>query len=376
MANAVSLLLVGASASVSGCSAYDLPLPGGAGTGSDSYAVTVEFADVLDLVPQSSVKVNQVTVGSVEAIEVAGWTAVVTLRLPRSLEMPDNAVAELRQTSLLGEKYVSLAAPADEPPRGRLGEGDRIPLHRSARHPEVEEVLGAMSLLLNGGGVAHLKTIETELNNAMRGRSDDFAGVIDELGAFIGGLDEQKADIVRAIDSLDRLAGTLAENQDTIAAALDELPRGIEVLADQRQQLTAMLTALADLGEVGTRVITASRDDLEANLRALAPILTNLNKAGDNLPKSYQLLLTYPFPSASAAAMKGDFTNLWVTLDADLQSLADNLGVARLSDSLQSAAAAPADSAARTESVETPAVPRPSGSGGSWTSLFETGGSS
>jgi phospholipid/cholesterol/gamma-HCH transport system substrate-binding protein len=34
---------------------YDLPLPGGAARGDDVYRVTVEFADVLDLVPQSAV---------------------------------------------------------------------------------------------------------------------------------------------------------------------------------------------------------------------------------------------------------------------------------------------------------------------------------
>ncbi|MDC5698247.1 MCE family protein [Intrasporangium calvum] len=343
---AIASAAVGAVLGLSGCSAADLPLPGGAGTGSDSYSVTVEFADVLDLVPQSSVKVNQVTVGTVEAIEVVGWSAVVRLRLPGSLELPDNAVAELQQTSLLGEKYVSLAAPTNEPSTGRLAEGDRIPLDRSARHPEVEEVLGAMSLLLNGGGVAQLKTIEAELNDAMRGRSDSFRSVVDELGTFIGGLDDQKADIVRAIDSLDGLAATLSENQDTIAAALDELPKGLKVLADQRKQLTAMLTALADLGEVGTRVIRASRDDLEANLAALTPILTRLNEAGDSLPQSYQLLLTYPFPAASGDAIKGDFANLWVTLDADVGTIAESMGVARLP-----------------------------GGADSWTSLFESEGS-
>ena len=49
---------------------YDLPLPGGAASSGDVYRVTAEFADVLDLVPQSSVKVNQVTVGTVEKIEL------------------------------------------------------------------------------------------------------------------------------------------------------------------------------------------------------------------------------------------------------------------------------------------------------------------
>ena len=61
---------------VAGCQgAYDLPLPGGAAARGDVYRITVEFRDVLDLVPQSSVKVDQVTVGAVEEIELNGWTA-------------------------------------------------------------------------------------------------------------------------------------------------------------------------------------------------------------------------------------------------------------------------------------------------------------
>jgi phospholipid/cholesterol/gamma-HCH transport system substrate-binding protein len=310
-----------------GCSAYDLPLPGGAGSGSDTYVVTVEFADVLDLVPQSSVKVNQVTVGAVEDITVKGWTAVVRLRLRDDVALPANATAELKQTSLLGEKYVQLAAPTAEPPSGSLRPGDRIPLARSGRNTEIEEVLGAMSLLLNGGGVAQLKTIEAELNNALRGRSGAVAETLGRLNTFVGGLDDQKADIVRALDGLDRLSAGLASNQDKIGAALDELPKGLTVLADQRAQLTAMLTALSDLGTVGTRVINGSKADLEANLRALKPMLTQLNRAGDNLPKSYELLLTYPFPKQAEETIRGDFTNLWVTLDADLKAIAGNLGV-------------------------------------------------
>jgi phospholipid/cholesterol/gamma-HCH transport system substrate-binding protein len=321
---------------LAGCSAYDLPLPGGAGSGRDGYEVTVEFADVLDLVPQSTVKVNQVTVGSVEDITVRGWTAVVRLRLGDDVSLPANATAELKQTSLLGEKYVQLAAPTGEPPAGELRAGDRIPLARSGRNTEVEEVLGAMSLLLNGGGVAQLKTIEVELNDALRGRTGAVKEVLGELNTFVGGLDDQKADIVRALDGLDRLSTGLAKNQDKIGAALDELPQGLTVLADQRAQLTAMLTALSDLGEVGTRVIKGSRADLEANLRSLKPILTDLNRAGDNLPKSYELLLTYPFPNQADSVIRGDFTNLWMTLDADLKTIAGNLGIATAPSGLSS----------------------------------------
>ena len=379
---------------VGGCNAYDLPLPGGAAAGDNSYTVTAEFSDVLDLVPQSSVKVNQVTVGTVEDITVNGWTATVRMRLPRSVVLPDNATAELKQTSLLGEKYVALAPPTDVAPEGRLSDGDRIPLSRTTRNPEVEEVLGALSLLLNGGGVAQLKTIEAELNNALRGRTSDVRDVIGQLNTFVGGLDAQKSEIVRALDGIDRLSKTLADHRDDIGKALEELPKGLKILADQRQQLTAMLTALDHLGSVGTRVIKGSKADLEANLRAISPILRQLNKAGDDLPKSFQLLLTYPFPNNAQSTIRGDFTNLWITLDANVGTIADNLGVGKLpTGGLPSLPSVPLPSVPSVPKVPVPSVPgvpvpttlpglplgqsaSSSGSDGSaWSSLFPTGGS-
>ena len=315
----VAALTVGAAVvGVSGCQgAFDLPLPGGAAQRGDIIRVTAEFADVLDLVPQSSVKVDQVTVGSVERIELNGWTARVTLRLPRSVKLPDNAVAELKQTSLLGEKYVELAPPASSP-QGQLGNGDNIPLERTGRNPEVEEVLSAMSLLLNGGGVAQLKTIETELNNAMRGNEAEIKDVIKQLDTFVTGLDEQKSEIVRAIDNIDKLAAKLAAQKDDIAKAIEAMPGGLKVLADQRKQLVQMLQALSRLGAVGTQVISQSKADTAANLKALQPILEELTAAGDALPKSLQLLLTYPFSDGTTAAMRGDYTNMSADLKIDL----------------------------------------------------------
>ena len=327
----VALTAVVAVAATSGCQgAFDLPLPGGAAQRGDVIRVTAEFADVLDLVPQSSVKVDQVTVGSVEKIELNGWTARVTMRLPKGVNLPDNTIAELKQTSLLGEKYVELSPPPATAPEGHLGDGDNIPLDRTGRNPEVEEVLSAMSLLLNGGGVAQLKIIETELNNAMRGNETQIRDVIKQLDTFVSGLDRQKADIVRAIDNIDKLAAKLAAQKDDLAKAIEAMPGGLKVLADQRQQLVRMLQALSRLGAVGTTVIRQSKADTAANLQALQPILAQLTKAGDNLPKSMQLLLTYPFSDGTTGAMKGDYTNMSADLQIDLTdpgALLGNVGV-------------------------------------------------
>ncbi|MFJ1552820.1 MCE family protein [Streptomyces mirabilis] len=304
---------------------YDVQLPGGAASDGHAYHVTVEFRDVLDLVPQSAVKVNNVTVGAVEKVELDGWHARVRLRVADSVKLPANAVAELRQTSMLGEKYVALSAPTGTAPMGRLGDGDRIPLSRSGRNPEIEEVLSALSALLNGGGVAQLKTITVELNKALDGRENRVRSLLKELNTFIGGLDDQRKDIVHALEAVDRLAGRLGKERKTIAQAVDTMPPALKVLADQRRDLTRMLTALSKLGTTGTKVVNASHDDTVANLKQLRPILQQLNKAGDDLPNSLELLTTYPFPRNAVDAVKGDYVNLDITADLDLSDLYGNL---------------------------------------------------
>ena len=97
------------------------------------------------------------------------------------------------------------------------------------------------------------------------------------------------------------------------------------MLADQRKQLTAMLTALSELGKVGTRVINASQGRHGRQPQALQPILTKLAEAGDNLPKALEMAVTYPFPAAATGAVHGDYTNLRITADLDLRSIIGNL---------------------------------------------------
>ncbi|MFG2057560.1 MCE family protein [Micromonospora sp. NPDC048930] len=324
----------------------DLPLPGGKPAGA-GYTVTAEFADVLDLVPRAAVKVDDVTVGTVEKISLSGWHARVRLRIDRAVRLPANATAAVRQSSLLGEKYVTVSPPPTEPARGRLADGDLIPLSRTSRGAEVEEVLAALGLLLNGGGLAQIRTINEELGRALAGREADLRDTLTQLDTFIGGLDRQKNDIVRAIDALDRLTGRLARQRQVVGDALAALDPGLTVLAGQRAQLTRALTALGQLGTVGTRVVERSREDTVAGVKALQPILEQLARAGDDLPKSMDFMLSFPFPPNVTGAIVGDFVNLSVTADLDAASILSNL---------LAAAPAPAPRAPRTT---TPTGPRP-----------------
>jgi phospholipid/cholesterol/gamma-HCH transport system substrate-binding protein len=212
--------LVAGAVTLSGCGfhgLYGVNLPGGTDTGDHPYDVYVCFANVLDLVPQSNVKVNDVAVGKVIAISLtkrsdkcgnpalAGWSAKVKLEVRSDVDLPENARATVQQTSLLGEKYVQLAQPFEPASPTRLHNGDTIPLTHTGSAPEVEEVLGALSLVLNGGGLAQIQVIAHQLNAALTGNESAVRDLFTQLQTFTGSLDRQKDQIVNALVSLDKL---------------------------------------------------------------------------------------------------------------------------------------------------------------------------
>jgi phospholipid/cholesterol/gamma-HCH transport system substrate-binding protein len=288
--------------------------------------VTADFADVLNVVPRSPVMVDDVTVGEVVDVERIGWHARVTLRVRDDVELPDNTVADIRQVSLLGEKYVALEAPSGEPV-GRLEDGDRIELPSTGRNPEVEEVLGALSYLLSGGGVAQLGTITRELNDVMDGREERLKALLGNLSDVVGTLDRQKAEIIRAMESIAGLTRTLNREKQVITDAIDATGPAIGVLREQHDELVAMLGSLDELGTVGTRVIRASKEDLLASLRDLRPVLRQLNAAGDHLAPGLNLLISFPFPKEASEIVKGDYANTSIRADISLENLLPGGGV-------------------------------------------------
>src|SRR5690606_7543435 len=115
---------------------------------------------------------------------------------------------------------------------------DLIPLSRTTRGTEIEEVLSAMSMLLNGGGLDQVATISHELQAAMSGREATIRSVLHRLNTFTGTLDRNRAAITRALDSIDRLSGKLAAERKTIRDTVDRTGPALAVLDRNRADLT------------------------------------------------------------------------------------------------------------------------------------------
>jgi virulence factor Mce-like protein len=294
-------LVVAVGLVLSGCNftPYSLPLPGGADLGDHPYTVKAEFRDAMDLVPQGGVRSSDVTVGKITDVQLkrGSWTALVTMEINGDTKLPDNALATIRQTSLLGEKFVSLDAPK-QGGFGRLGEGDVIGLDRSGRNPELEEVLSAAALLFNGGGLDKFNTITRELNHLMDGRETSIRELIKNSTEFTQTLDQNKDAIIGALERIDRLAVATNAQEDEIDVALRDIPPALEVLDDQREDLVKMLEALDRLSGVATDVIEQSKEDTLTDLRLLQPVLKGLADAGDSLAGVLRQLPTFPFSDA------------------------------------------------------------------------------
>lgn len=316
---------------VTSCSSdgiYSMPLPGGPDVGEDPISIHIEFEDVLDLVPQTAVKVDGVSVGRVTSVEMGedGWTASVGIVLDSSVALPSNALASVDQTNLLGEKFIQLTAP-DDPAPSRLVDGGVIPLQNTKHSTEIEQVLGALSLLLNGGGVGQLQPIIHELSTAMDGREGRVKELLYQANDLIGGLNDQRDDITRALDGLDVLNSRVAEQNEKIALILDELPIAAEVLEQQRPELTQMLVQLDRVGQAGMDVINKSKDDLIADLLALRPTLQALAASGQDLPDALPFLPTVPFPDGVEQIALGGAVNLFLVVDLQLGQALEGLGV-------------------------------------------------
>ncbi|MGW4020417.1 MCE family protein [Streptomyces sp. NPDC005009] len=296
----------------------DLPLPGGADLGDHPYTVTAELHDVLSLVPHAAVKVDDVAVGRITDIELGrdDWSARVTMEINGDVRLPADATARLEQSSLLGEKYIQLVAPAKETGAGRLADGNVIPLARTSRNTEVEEVFGALSLLLNGGGVNQLKTITQELNAALGGREPEVRSMLKRVDTLVGDLDDHRGDITDALDAVNRLSSTLATRKDDVGTVLTDLSPGLKTLEKQRGSLLTMLRSLDTLSGVAVSTIDASKDDMIADLKAIAPTLKALADAGTDLPDSLQVLMTYPFTDEVLRGVKGDYLNAYLNIAA------------------------------------------------------------
>jgi phospholipid/cholesterol/gamma-HCH transport system substrate-binding protein len=299
----------------------NVAIPGGPGTGANSYTIYVQMPDTLAINGNSKVMVADVYVGSIRAIELKNWVATLTLGIDKSVKLPKNTTAKIGQTSLLGSQHVELAAPPNPSPQ-LLKDGDTIPLKHSSAFPTTEQTLASLSLILRGGGVPNLEVLQNEVYNIFNGRGDQIHAFLGKLDTFTTRLNEQRNDITRAIDSTNRLLAYVGGRADVLDRVLTDFPPLIKHFADTQDLLINAADAVGRLSRAADQYLSEARGPLHTNLQALQCPLKELGRAAPYLLGALKLILTQPYDIDTVPKVfRGDYQNVSMTLDLTYSSV-------------------------------------------------------
>ena len=245
--------------------------------------VVAHFEDVNDLVVNHAVQVADVRVGSVTRIELTDDLrhARVTMHLKDGLELPADSVAVLRQTSLLGEKFIEIRPRREDDPceapgaTGTLDDGTELACAIQA--PELEAVTEQAVELLAQVATNDLQTMIETGALAFGGRAVELRSVIEDLATVSGTLADQTTNIVSIIDGLDAAVGTLAASNSDLDGLLVNLADATTLLASNRDQAVSTLQALTRLARDQNELIFEPHlDATSRQIQELDAILDHL----------------------------------------------------------------------------------------------------
>jgi phospholipid/cholesterol/gamma-HCH transport system substrate-binding protein len=312
-------------AAASGCGwrgMNSLPLPGTQGKGPGAFTIEAQMPDVNNLQPNSRVRVGDVNVGTVTKIERQDWHALLSIRLNGNVNLPANATVSLGQTSILGSLHIELAPPTDTAPAGKLHQGSLIPLSAGKAYPSTEETLAAASMLLNNGGLSHVDTITKALSTAFDGREDDMRNLLSQLDTFIGRVNDQTDDIIKAADSLNRLVAKFAEQKPVIDKGIETIPDALAVLNHQRDKLIEAVDLLGKFSALAADSVNQTKASLVSELNDLGPVLQSLADSGRSLTHSLNQFVSFPFAHDTLDKWwRGDYANISLVVDLTLSRL-------------------------------------------------------
>lgn len=299
-----------------------LPLPGADGRGPGAITYHVEISNVSTLEPNSPVLLDDVTVGSVRRLRVAGWHADVEVSVRPDVVVPGNVKASVGQTSLLGSMHLSLDVPADQVPQGRLAPNSTLPLDESTAYPTTERTLSTLSTVVNSGGLGQIGDIIHNFDIALSPHRSDARELLTNLNEIVGVFDAQQADIVASIQALNRLAGELADQRDVITRTLKDVPPALDVLIAERPRITTALDKMGVFSDTTRGLIDDSRNDLVTTLHNLDPTVRALADVGPEIDEALAFLPVMPFgQNVIDRGIKGDYMNLFAVFDLTVPRL-------------------------------------------------------
>lgn len=255
--------------------------------GQPSVNASAVFTDVGSLAGGASVEMADIPVGHVTSITLDGDLARVTMVLNRSADVPQNVSAQLRRTSLLGERYIDLI-PNPSQPGGLLPNGDVIA--DTSVQPGIAALLSSGATVIGAVNSTDLADLVATGAEGFGGEGANLRQLLDGLSTVVHGYAGKTTTITSLVDSIDQLSSTLAPNASQNAQAITTLSQTTGVLANQSARLVNLLQSLDDLSTQSRSILEAYTPVIDDNLTGLASTAQALQKSETDLGNFLQYL--------------------------------------------------------------------------------------
>ncbi|KQP81922.1 MCE family protein [Aeromicrobium sp. Leaf291] len=277
---------------LAGCSttASDLPLPGSR-LGGDSYPLSAEFDDALNLAVGAPVKSGGVLVGRVREISVRDFRARVTMDVLADRRLRQGTTVRLRATTPLGELFVDVGEEGADGPF--LAPGSVLAAGDASSAPTIEDTMSAASMLINGGGLGQVQTIVEEATAALGGREPAVRTALRRMAGTASALNASDDELDAALTALAEVSRVLDEREDVVDAALTDLRPAAEVVRENTDELVDLLSGIDRLGADVVDVVGRSRDDLTTVLAQAGPVFESLNTTADEFEPGLRTLVGF-----------------------------------------------------------------------------------
>ena len=259
------------------------------------------ISDASELVPDNSVRINDVPVGRVTKVVLDGLQAKVSFNVDRDVRLPAGTRVELRQTSLLGEEYLALVPEGE----GQLPEGTTIPLDRTRRVPQLEQVVGLGGDLVNQVTADSLNRVINAFDEAAGGDPQRVARFLDAMAGATDAFAARREGLAVTIDRVNQMAAALAPHTDELARSVDQFAAGLQALDKNKSQLGAFVDAVDNLSSSAADLVTTHEAKLSTAGAKAKDLLTQID---ENLPDFEKAVQALPdFNNGWACTVQGNF---------------------------------------------------------------------
>ncbi len=269
----LGVLIVGLTA---GCSLDPtrLPVPGSYVPGA-KYMLKVEFSSVLNLPARARVDFGGVRVGVLDRVELVGNTAVAYLDVSRSITLPQNTRAELRQATVLGDVYIALLPP-ENPAPASLHDGDTIPLRNTVPADNVEDILRGVSNLVTGGTLTTLQEAVVNFNKAFPKDPAEQDRIRRKLATVLHDLAANQDTIDEILSSTENVSRTLITDTGVLDQLITDGPGKLEAMSAVLPNIIQLLVYLQDLGRGGSELLVPHTPDFIQMLSYITPLVGSI----------------------------------------------------------------------------------------------------